>query len=63
MLCERRFEPEENALQQNQPYNPQPVFDKLHMEILDFRRDTKAIMAEMELIKTQIIEKIREVIV
>jgi DNA polymerase sigma len=64
MLCERRFEPDESGHghQQQPHFNAQPVFDKLHSEILDFRRDTKAIMAEMQLIKTQIIEKIREVI-
>jgi DNA polymerase sigma len=38
------------------------VYDKLHHEILDFRKDTKAIMAEMGIIKTQIIDKLKEVI-
>jgi len=55
---ERRFESEDST----NNYSVNNVFDKLHSEIMEFRESVKSIMGEMHLIKTQIIEKITEVI-
>jgi DNA polymerase sigma len=58
MLMERRFESEDST----NNFSVNNVFDKLHTEILDFRRSVKSIMNEMHGIKTQIIERVTEVI-